>query len=62
MGLLRLLAVLLVVAVICCFVAYLFTGQRKYLAVGARLLKYGIIAALIFFGLLFFEQIISTSL
>lgn len=62
MGALRLLAVLLVIAVIGCFVAYVFTGKRKYLGIGGRLLKYGIVCALVFFGLLFLERIISTSL
>lgn len=62
MGALRLLVILLVMAVIGCFLAYIFTGQRKYLGIGTRLLKYGIAFTLIFFGLLFLERIISAFL
>ena len=57
MWLLRLLAVILVIAVGAGFLLYVFTGQRNYLAFSWRLLRYGIVFALIIFALMILERI-----
>lgn len=57
MWLLRLLAVILVVAIGASLVAYLVTGNRSYLALSWRLFRYGIIFALLVFGLLIIERV-----
>ena len=57
MWLLRLLAVILVVAIGASLVAYMVTGNRSYLALSWRLLRYGIIFALLVFGLLIIERV-----
>ena len=50
MWLLRLLAAILVVAIGVGLVVYALTGNRSYLALSARLFKYGIVFALIVFA------------
>ena len=57
MWLLRLLAVILVVAIGASLVAYMVTGNRSYLALSWRLFRYGIIFALLVFGLLIIERV-----
>ncbi len=57
MYILRILAVLLVVAVGVGFLAYALTGERRYLQLSVRLLKSGLIVALILFALLFLERV-----
>lgn len=57
MYILRILAVLLVVAVGVGFLAYALTGERRYLHLSFRLLKYGLVFALILFALLFLERV-----
>lgn len=57
MWLLRLLAVILVIAVGGGLLAYVLTGQRHYLAFSWRLLRYGIVFALLVFALLFVERL-----
>lgn len=57
MYILRILSVLLVVAVGVGFLAYALTGERRYLQLSFRLLKYGLIFALILFALLFLERV-----
>ena len=57
MWLLRLLAVLLVIAVGAGFLFYAVTGKRKYLGFSWRLLRWGIIFSLIFFALLILERV-----
>jgi hypothetical protein len=57
MWLLRLLAVLLVIAVGAGFLLYVFTGHRQYLAFSWRLFRYGVVFALIIFALMILERI-----
>ena len=58
MWLLRLLAVLLVVAMGAGLVIYALTGNRYWLALAWRLFKIGILFALIFFALMIIERVI----
>jgi len=55
MWLLRLLAVILVLAI--GLLIYAFTGNRNYLAFSGRLFKYGIVFALIIFALMIIERV-----
>lgn len=57
MWLLRLLAVVLVVAIGASLVAYMLTGNRNYLVLAWRLFRYGIVFALLVFGLLIIERV-----
>lgn len=57
MWLLRLLAVLLVIAIGVGVVVYAFTGNRSYLAFSWRLFRYGIVFALLIFALMFVERL-----
>lgn len=57
MWLLRLLAVLLVIAVGVGVVVYALTGNRSYLAFSWRLFRYGIVFALFVFALMFVERL-----
>jgi hypothetical protein len=57
MWLLRLLAVLLVIAVGIGVVVYAFTGDRRYLAFSWRLFRYGIVFALFVFALMFVDRL-----
>lgn len=57
MWLLRLLAVILVVSVGAGFVIYAITGNRYYLTFAWRMLRYGIVFALIVFALMIIERI-----
>lgn len=58
MWLMRLLAVLLVIAVGAGFLFYAVTGNRQYLGFSWRLLRWGILVALIFFALLILERVV----
>lgn len=58
MWLLRLLAVLLVIAVGVGVVLYALTGKRSYLAFSWRLFRYGIVFALLVFALMFVERLV----
>lgn len=57
MWLLRLLAVLLVIAIGVGVVVYALTGNRSYLAFSWRLFRYGIVFALLVFALMFVERL-----
>lgn len=57
MWLLRLLAVLLVIAIGVGVVVYALTGNRSYLAFSWRLFRYGIVFALLIFALMFVERL-----
>ena len=57
MWLLRLLAVILVLAIGAGLLIYAFTGKRNYLAFSWRLFKYGIVFALIIFALMIIERV-----
>ena len=57
MWLLRLLAVILVVAIGAGLLIYVITGNRNYLAISWRLFRYGIVFALIIFALMIIERV-----
>ena len=57
MWLLRLLAVILVVAIGVGLLAYALTGNRNYLVLAGRLFRYGILFALLIFALMFVERL-----
>ena len=57
MWLLRLLAVVLVVAVGAGLLIYAITGKRQYLTFSWRLFQYGIVFALIVFALMIIERV-----
>lgn len=57
MWLLRLLAVILIVAIGCGLLAYAATGRRDYLLLAWRLFRYGIVFALLVFALMFIERV-----
>lgn len=57
MWLLRLLAVILLIAVGVSIVLYAFTGKREYLSFSWRLFRYGIVFALLVFALMFIERL-----
>lgn len=54
----RLIGVLLMIAVGACFLAFVLTGDRRYLALAWRLIRYAVIAVLGFFALLALERVI----
>lgn len=57
MWLLRLLAVVVVIAIGAGLLVYAFTGNRRYLALSWRLFRYGVVFALIVFALMFVERL-----
>lgn len=57
MWLLRLLAVITVVAIGAGVLVYAITGKRSYLAFSWRMFQYGIIFALIVFALMIIERV-----
>lgn len=57
MWLLRLLAVILVLAIGAGLLIYALTGKRNYLVFSGRLFKYGIVFALIIFALMIIERV-----
>ncbi len=57
MWLLRLLAVILVVAVGVGVVLYAASGNRRYLSFSWRLFRYGLLFALLIFALMFIERL-----
>ena len=57
MWLLRLLAVILVVAIGAGLLLYVMTGKRNYLGFAWRLFRYGIVFALIVFALMILERV-----
>ena len=58
MLILRLIAVLTLIAVAGGFLAFVLTGQRRYLMFSWRLLKYAVIVGLILFVLLGMERLL----
>lgn len=55
---LRIIGILAVMAIGAGIVAYLFTGERRYLGLAWRIAKYALILALVLFALLAFERLI----
>lgn len=58
MLLLRIIGILAVIAIGVAILAYLFTGDRRYLGLAGRVAKYSLILALALFALLAFERLI----
>jgi hypothetical protein len=58
MLLLRIVGILTAIAIGAGILAYLLTGQRRYLSLAWRLAKYGLIFALALFALLAFERLV----
>ncbi len=56
MILLRVLVIALLGAVAWAALGYVFTRDRRYLRVAWRVLAAGLFAALVFFGVMFFER------
>ena len=54
---LRILAVLVVIGVAGCVGAYFLTADRRYLTIAYRLLRWALVVALGFFGLLLLERV-----
>ncbi len=57
MWLLRLLAVILVVAIGASLLIYVVTGNRYYLAFAWRMVRYGVVFALMVFALIIIERV-----
>jgi hypothetical protein len=55
---LRIVALLAVIAVGGCVLAWVFTGNRKYLRVAWRVFQIALAAILVFLALLFFERLL----
>ena len=58
MGLVRALVLLLLLAGLGCFAAYLVTGRPRYRVIGIRLVKWTVIAGMVFFGALIVERLV----
>lgn len=54
---LRIVALLAVIAVGVCVLAWVFSGNRKYLRVALRVFQFALAASLLFLVLLFFERL-----
>ena len=57
MWLLRLLAIVAVIAIGVSLVAYMLSGERRYLGFAWRTFRYGILFALLLFALMFVERL-----
>ncbi|MEO7010191.1 MAG: hypothetical protein ABI156_13665 [Caldimonas sp.] len=58
MLLLRSVVLLLLGASLVCFVAYATTGRLQYRVLGIRVVKWTIVAGLVFFGVLILERVV----
>ena len=58
MLLLRIVGVLAAIAIASGITAFLFTGDKRYLQLAARVAKYALIVALVFLALLALERVI----
>ena len=58
MFLLRIVGALVIIVIGAGIVSYLFTGERRYLALAARVAKYALIFVLVVLALMFLERII----
>jgi len=56
--LLRVVGVLTAIAIGAGIVAYLFTGEKRYLALAGRIAKYALIFVLVVLALMFLERVI----
>ncbi|HRE18342.1 MAG TPA: hypothetical protein PLW86_14955 [Rhodocyclaceae bacterium] len=57
MWLLRLLAVILIIAIGAGLLIYTLTGDRRYLHLAWRLFRYGVVIGLAFFALMILERV-----
>ena len=57
MVLFRAVVLLMLVLGVACFAVYAYTGSLQYRRVGVRLVKWTVIAGLIFFAVLFVERL-----
>ena len=55
---LRIVALLAVIAVGVAVLAWVFTGNRKYLRVAWRVFQFALAATLLFLAILFFERLV----
>jgi hypothetical protein len=55
---LRIVGVLTAIAIGAGIVAYLFSGEKRYLRLAARIAKYALIFALVVLALMFLERVI----
>jgi predicted ABC-type exoprotein transport system permease subunit len=53
----RVVVLLLLLAGLACFALYFVTGQARYRAIGIRLIRWTVVAALVFFGVLIVERL-----
>jgi hypothetical protein len=58
MLLLRIVGALVVITIGAGIVAYLFTGEKRYLALSARVTKYAVFFVLVVLALMFLERVI----
>lgn len=59
MFLLRIVGALVVIAIGAGIVSYLFTGEKRYLGLAARIAKYALIFVLAVLALMFLERVIA---
>ena len=57
MPVVRALVLLLLLAALGCFVAYMLTGAVRWRRLGVRLVRWTVLAALAFFGVLIAERV-----
>jgi hypothetical protein len=55
---LRIVALLAVIAIGVAVLAWVFTGNRKYLRIAWRIFQFALAATLLFLALLFFERLL----
>ena len=58
MLLLRIVGALVVITIGAGIVAYLFTGEKRYLVLSARVTKYALLFVLVVLALMFLERVI----
>jgi hypothetical protein len=54
----RIVALLIATGIIALAAAWLFTGNPRYFALAKRLLRFALVVALVFFGLLVAERVL----
>lgn len=59
MLLLRIAGALVAITIAAGIVAYLFTGEKRYLAIAGRATKYALIFALVVLALMFLERVVA---
>jgi len=60
MLLLRIVGALAAIAIASGIVAFLFTGDKRFLRLSARIAKYALIVTLVFLALLFLERVVAS--